>query len=189
MKNVTNHLLKGAITILLMFIIMFLPRTFFFIQDKKLLNKEVSIKVESPNIHTTPEFSMSLEDKIKMVNLEEGNIEWISLDTGDTYSLYEARMQSYRELCKISSLKMDIYGPIKEEIDIKPFLLINSQTPSHTMIIWKGTVKIKDIVYSIVLEEEYGKIIKIESQEKLKDDEEKHLNTLQKEWKEYIQNK
>lgn len=104
---------------------------------------------------------MSIESKIALLEASESEVEQVSLKMGEVYSLYEARKQISQELCRISTLEMDIYGPVREEIDVQPMLMIDVEAPSNYMIVWVGTLVIKDITYRIALDEESGKIIEL----------------------------
>lgn len=182
MKELIKYLLGGAITIFLVLVIMLIPPSFFRISDNKVVNKGKKVQIESVDVQGANILSMTIKEKADMVNKEE-DIESVQLETGDIYSLYEARLQSLRELCKIPSLEADLYGPVKDEIDIGPFLMIDAKTPSRKMIVWKGKLTIKDAEYEIILDEETGKIIKIESSEW---ESRELIDNVLKEWEKYI---
>lgn len=184
MKEFIKYLLGGAITILLVLVILLIPPSFFRINDNQVVDKGKKVKIEPVDVQGANILSMTIKEKVDMVNKEE-NIESVKLETGDVYSLYEARQQSFKELCKIPSLEMDIYGPLREDIGIQPFLMIDAKTPSRKMIVWIGSFTVKDAEYDIILDEETGKIIKIESSV-LESNE--LIDTVKEEWKKYISN-
>jgi hypothetical protein len=182
MKEFIKYLLGGAITILLVLIIMLIPPSFFLIKDNNIVDRGKEVIIEPVDVQGDNILSMTMKEKADMVN-EAENIETVQLKTGDVYSLYEARLQSFRELCKIPSLEADIYGPVKDEIEIQPFLIIDAKSPSRKMIVWKGRLTIKGAEYKIVLDEETGKILNIESPE-WKNKE--LIDKVLKEWEKYI---
>lgn len=184
MKEFIKYLLGGAITILLVLIMMLIPPSFFKIKDNNIIDKGVKVEIEPVNVQGADIFSMTIKEKTDMVNKEE-DIESVQLETGDNYSLYEARLQSFRELCKIPSLEMDVYGPLKDDIKIQPLLMIDANTPSKKMIVWKGELTIKKTAYNIILDEESGKIIKIESSEW---ESSELFDKVIKEWEKYMKN-
>ena len=78
-------------------------------------------------------------------------------------------------------MEITTYGAILREIDITPYLLIDSETPSSSMLIWKGSLTIKDIKYQITLEEESGKILFVQPVGE-KDE------ILEMQWEKYLKN-
>lgn len=184
MKEFIKYLLGGAITILLVLVILLIPPSFFRINDNHLVDKSKKVKIEPVDVQGANILSMTIKEKADMVNKEE-NIESVQLDTGDIYSLYEARQQSFKELCKIPSLEMDLYGPLKEDIEIQPFLMIDAKTPSRKMIVWIGSFDVKDAKYNIILDEETGKIINIESSVLERNE---LMEVVKEEWEKYISN-
>lgn len=183
MKTFIRYLFGGVVTVSIVLVFMIFSHIYFSFKDKKTLSNEKSIDITAVDIKDSDLLLMTIEEKINMLN-SNMDIESVSLETGDTYSLYEARKQCFKELSKLSSLEMDIYGPVYQEIDIRPYLLINAKTPSQTMLVWSGNVKIKDISYNVVLEEESGKLIKLESDEW---NNNKFKESVQKEWENYLQ--
>ncbi len=184
MKEFIKYLLGGAITILLVLIMMIIPPSFFKLKDNNIIDKEVKLEIEPVDVKDANILSMTMKEKTDMVNIAE-DIESVQLETGDIYSLYEARLQSFRELCKIPSLEMDLYGPVKDDIKILPLLMIDANTPSKKMIVWKGELTIKKTEYNIILDEESGKIIKIESSEW---ESSELFDKVIKEWEKYMKN-
>lgn len=184
MKEFIKYLLGGAITILLILVIMLIPPSFFMIKDNNVVNNGKRVVIKPVDVQGANLMSMTMEEKTDMVNKWE-DIESVQLETGDIYSLYEARLQSFNELCKIPSLEMDVHGPVKDDIKIQPFLLIDAKTPSKKMIVWKGKLTIQNVEYGIILDEESGKIIKIESTAW---ENRELFNTVFKEWEKYIEN-
>ncbi len=80
---------------------------------------------------------MKLSDKLAMLRVEAKDVEQVELKMGEKFSLYEARKQCFNEMCKIPVLEIDVYGPVREEINIAPKLFIDTETPSYTMIAWQ----------------------------------------------------
>lgn len=163
--------------------IMEIPQMVYWKQDNDIIGKVQTEEIDSNwvSFHGT-QGSMNINEKIQMLNQKNDNIVKVTLETGKMYSLYEARKRSFDEMCKIPIIEMDVYGPIKDEIDIEPALYINGKSPSQTMIVWSGTVIVNNITFSLILEEESGKILAIKADELDK----KLQDTLEKEWGEYI---
>lgn len=182
MNRIFRYCLGSIIALLFALIVVITPRFFFRIQDEEIIGNEKSKKVQMVEKTTSYQEDYGIEEKVNMLS-EGSNIEYVLLDTGNSYSLYEARLQCFRELCKISSLEMDVHGPVKEEIDVKPYLVINIKVPSLTFILWKGEVVIDKVKYIIVLDEESGKIIDLESDSFSKTDT--NMKIIE-EWKEYL---
>lgn len=147
-----------------------------------MFNKDKEMNIFAVNVKKDESFDLSIEEKIEIINSDK-DVERVALKTGDIYSLYEARKQCFTELRKITSLKIDIYGPSYDEIKLQPYLLINAETPSETMLVWIGEVMIKEVSYHVVLDEGTGKIIKIEI---LKSKNENLKNKLSQEWETYL---
>lgn len=187
MKKQIQTILKRGLVIGLVLVLLFFPNGYFYLKDCKFVGKENSISVEPVNMQTFAVGQVSLEEKIQMIHSTQ-QVTSIELEAGELYSLHEARMQSYRELCEIPMLNMSISGPLKDDIKIKPYLVINPQEPSMTMIVWEGRLAINEVLYEIVLEEESGKLLKIEAMN-LPDSKQGNQfgEKLQEEWKEYIQ--
>lgn len=181
MRRIFRYFIGSSIALLFALIAVITPRIFFRIQDGEIIGKEKkkSVVLEK-NSYSKEDYGV--DEKIDMLN-DISSIEYVLLDAGSTFSLYEARLQCFRELCKIPSLKMDVHGPVKEDIDIKPYLMINIKVPSQTCILWKGELIIDKVIYTIVMDEESGKIIKLDS------DSFSNTKTNKKileEWKEYL---
>ncbi|MDF2511079.1 MAG: hypothetical protein K0S04_945 [Herbinix sp.] len=163
MKWGWRYLLYGAVIAGMLLLVVIIPELYFNILDRKIINVETQLPIEVMNMNNTePEINLSLQDKIDMLKDSSGNIDRIDLKMGNTFSLYEARKQCFKELCKIPVLKMDLYGPSKDEIDISPILYIDTRTPSYAVVVWSGTVTIKGITFQIALEEENGKLIQFQ---------------------------
>ena len=156
-------LLYGSVMIGMLLLVVVIPQLYFNILDRKIINVETQLPIEVINVNNAePEIKLSLQDEIDMLNDSSGYIDRIDLKMGNTFSLYEARKQCYKELCKISVLEMDLYGPNMDEIEINPKLYIDTRTPSYAAVIWTGTVTIKGITFQIALEEENGKVIQLQ---------------------------
>ncbi|MDF2803075.1 MAG: hypothetical protein K0S61_2978 [Anaerocolumna sp.] len=95
----------------------------------------------------------------------------------------EAIKISFKELSKISMLKMDIYGPSNRGIKVVPYMIIDSETPVYSLIVWQGTLEINKIIYDIILDEESGKIIQLKVSDTNQTDLQDKLN---EEWKRYF---
>lgn len=182
MKSKLKVLKDILIVIMIGGVVVVSPYAYFQLQERQLLHTETEIPIKTIKIEKNSQGELSMEQRREMIYREDEDIEKISLKTGDVYSLYEARRQCYRELCKISVLEMDIYGPPQKDIEIFPQLIVDSKTPAYSMIIWKGTFKIKNILYEIVLEEESGKLLSVHMVDedtagyiRLKEDLEKEL--------------
>lgn len=182
MKAFAKYILGGIVTLLIVLILMLFSSLFFYLQDKQMLEKEKTIEIAGVDVKDSDLLLMTIDEKINMLNPDR-NTESVKLKTGDIYSLYEARKQCFKELSKIPSLEIELYGPIYEEIDVRPYLIINSEIPSQTMLVWMGQLKIKDVSYYVVLDEESGKLIKLESDEWNNNEFKK---TVLKEWKNYL---
>lgn len=182
MRRIFRYIVGSSVALLFALITVITPRIFFRIQDEEIIGdeKKKSVVLEDKNSYNQVEYGV--EEKIDMLS-DDSNLEYVLLDTGSTFSLYEARLQCFRELCKIPSLEMDVYGPVKEEIDVKPYLLIPVKVPSRTFILWKGKLVIDKVTYTIVLDEESGKIIKLESNSF---DNVESNNKIIEEWKKYL---
>ncbi len=174
MNRTSNYVLYlTRVTVLALAILIF-PYLYFQYQDRKLLSETKQMdKIENN--------TLTLEEKMKLLTDGNANLKLIELKTGDRFSLYEARRQCFRELSKIPVLEITIYGPILREIDITPYLLIDSETPSSSMLIWKGSLTIKDIKYQITMEEESGKILFVQPVGE-KDE------VLEMQWEKYLKN-
>ena len=147
-----------------------------------MFNKDKEMNIDAVNVKKDESLNLSIEEKIAIINSDK-EVERVALKTGDIYSLYEARKQCFTELRNIPSLKIDLYGPTYDGIKLQPYLLINADTPSETMLVWIGEVMIKEVSYHVVLDEGTGKIIKIEIP-KSKDEDFK--NKLNQEWETYL---
>lgn len=167
-------------------IIIFVPYIYFQLQEEHLLGVKPEIQVDKVEVQKNNTEQLSLEQRRDMIRAGEADVESISLKMGDRYSLYEARKQCYRELCKIPVLKMDIYGPAQREIDISPQLLVNAKIPSYSMIIWSGSLKINNILYKIVLDEGSGKLLSIQMADENAGEHKKLKEAFEKEWEEYF---
>lgn len=141
------------------FMVFIMPYLIFLIQDAKLIDKIKHIKLTPISVRSEDNNDLELKDKLNLIEGGTNEIERVALKMGEVYSLYEARKQCFDELCKIPVLQMDTNGPIRDEIDINPTLFINTETPSHTMIAWTGSVTIKDVLYNIALDEKSEKLI------------------------------
>ncbi|ADL02882.1 hypothetical protein [Lacrimispora saccharolytica] len=159
--------------------ILFFPYFYFQYQDRKLLSEISELEMNVFHMDRVETNSFTLEEKLMMITESNAELMHIELKTGDRYSLYEARRQCFRELCKIPVLEASIYGPILSEINITPYLFLDSETPSSSMLIWKGFLTIKDMKYQVALEEESGKLLLIQPVGK----EDAALNI---QWKEYL---
>ncbi len=170
------------ITIIVLFV-MKIPQIIYWKQDKNILENVQRLEIDTNWISFRgTRINMTDEEKIEMIEKKEDSIITVSLETGNMYSLYEARKRCFDEMNKIPVIEMDIYGPVKDEINIEPILYINGKSPSQSMIVWSGTVEVKNITYSVMLEEESGKILAIKG-----DGLDNNFNeTLIKEWKEYM---
>lgn len=156
------------------------PYLYFEYQERELLNTVKETPIEVLKLEYNNQEELNMEQRREMINKENKDIEKISLKTGDVYSLYEARKQCYRELRKIPILQMDLYGPLQKEIEISPQLMVDSKIPAYSMIIWSGSLTIKDVLYEVVLDEESGKLLRIQAANK------QLQRSLQNEWKIYF---
>jgi hypothetical protein len=181
MNRTFNYVLYLAKVAVLAFAILIFPYLYFQYQDRKLLSEIKEMDMNVFQMDKLEKHTLTIEEKMKLLTDGNANLKHIELKTGDRFSLYEARRQCFRELSKIPVLEISIYGPILREIDITPYLLIDSETPSSSMLIWKGSLTIKDIKYQITLEEESGKILFIQPAGE-KDD------TLEMQWEKYLKN-
>jgi hypothetical protein len=165
-----NINLRIPCMILIVIFILFIPQLFYWKQNKKIIEniQKVDTDFNWTGFHGI-QSDMGINEKKEMLQENKDSIVSVSLETGNLYSLYEARKRSFNEMCKIPMINMDINGPTKDEIDLEPILYIDGETPSQTMIVWSGSVLVKDITYSIILEEESGKILDIRAGELGKD--------------------
>jgi hypothetical protein len=178
-----NIILRILSMILIVLVILFIPQFFYWKQNKKIIEniQKVDTDFNWTGFHGI-QSDMSMNEKKEMLQQKKESIATVNLETGKMYSLYEARKRSFNEMCKIPMVEMDIFGPTKDEISIEPILYIDGETPSKTMIVWRGSVLVKDITYSIILEEESGKILDIRAEEL----EIELQKLLQDEWDEYF---
>lgn len=163
----------------LAFGILILPHFYFQYEDQRLFREIKEMDMNVFQMDRMNRNALTTEEKRALLSDGNVNLRHIELKTGDRYSLYEARRQCFRELCKIPVLEVSIYGPILNEIDITPCLLIDPETPSISMITWKGFLTIKDIKYQITLEEESGKVLSIQPVGKVDD-------VLNMQWERYL---
>ncbi|MDD3173497.1 MAG: hypothetical protein PHF63_07530 [Herbinix sp.] len=187
MKARWNYIRFGVGLSIILFMIFILPYMYFLLQDRKFINIVKQMKITPVTVSGVGDIDMKLSDKLDLIGADDKDVEQVDLKMGEIFSLYEARKQCVKELCKIPVLEMDIYGPIRDEINITPKLFIDTRTPSYSMIAWTGTVTIKDITYWVALDERSKKLISIqvtEGNEELKKGIQKQLAN---EWKEYIQ--
>lgn len=162
MKYSLKILLNIGTVFIISILIIVLPTIYFKIQEKQLLNIKNEISIDVVTIEKTKSGLLDMYKRLEMIHSQNNAIESITLKTGDKYSLYEARKQCYKELCKIPVLEMDIYGPAQRDINIIPKLIIDSVTPAYSIIIWSGTLEINEINYNIILDEESGKLLYIQ---------------------------
>lgn len=160
-----------------------IPRIIYWKLDENILdNIQIAETVSNWNSFHGNQTNMSINEKIEILGSKDDSIETVNLETGNQYSLYEARNRCFSEMCKIPIIQMDIYGPVTEKIHIEPILYINAQSPSKSMIVWEGTVLVNGVDYSVTLEEESGKILCIQAK-RLENDLQEQL---QQEWKKYL---
>lgn len=175
------------VTAFILCIIVLIPSLLNLLQDAKILNVEKVIAIEPVQLNSGDQrASMSLSDKIALIVGTKDDFKCIDLKMGDRYSLYEARMQCFKELSRIPALQMDLYGPIKDEINVLPKLYIDVKSPTYTMIVWKGTITINKVIYQITLDEESNKIIYIKCVDRKDDKKDKLLKQIDKDWQDYI---
>ncbi len=182
MRRILRYFVGSAIALLFALITVITPRIFFKIQDGEIIGNEKKKNVVMADKELYNQEEYGIEEKMNMLS-DDSNMEYVLLDTGSSFSLYEARLQCFRELSKIPSLRMDLYGPIKEDIDIKPYLMIPVKVPSQTSILWKGELEIDKVIYKIVLDEDSGKIIALDSDTFSNAELNKKIL---EEWKEYL---
>lgn len=182
MRRILRYFVGSAIALLFALITVITPRIFFKIQDGEIIGNEKKKNVVMADKELYNQEEYEIEEKMNMLS-DDSNMEYVLLDTGSSFSLYEARLQCFRELSKIPSLRMDLYGPIKEDIDIKPYLMIPVKVPSQTSILWKGELEIDKVIYKIVLDEDSGKIIALDSDTFSNAELNKKIL---EEWKEYL---
>ena len=162
MNRMFNYVLYITKIGILAFGILIFPYFYFQYEDRKLFHEIKEMDMTVFKMDRVENDALTLEEKLKLLADGNADLKHTELKTGDRYSLYEARRQSFRELCKIPVLEASLYGPLLNEIDITPYLLIDSETPSSSMLIWKGFLTIDDIKYQITLEEESGKLLFIQ---------------------------
>lgn len=162
MKRAVRYMFMGAGAVLMIFAITFIPYLAALLQDQNLINKQISLP-EAPLAITTEakDTGMSLADKVNMVNTPGEGVRMVELKMGKEFSLYEARKECQEQLGKLPRLKTDLYGPVREEINIRPILYIDIDTPAYTMVVWTGEVQIKGAAYQIKLEEESRKLLSV----------------------------
>ena len=182
MRRILRYFVGSTIALLFALITVITPRIFFKIQDGEIIGNEKKKNVVMADKELYNQEEYGIEEKMNMLS-DDSNMEYVLLDTGSSFSLYEARLQCFRELSKIPSLRMDLYGPIKEDIDIKPYLMIPVKVPSQTSILWKGELEIDKVIYKIVLDEDSGKIIALDSDTFSNAELNKKIL---EEWKEYL---
>jgi hypothetical protein len=163
--------------------IIVLPSLLFKFQENQLLNIKMEIPIEAIKIIKNEAGLLNMNGRLELIKADNPNIERLTLQTGDKYSLYEARKQCFKELSKISMLKMDIYGPSNRGIKVVPYMIIDSETPVYSLIVWQGTLEINKIIYDIILDEESGKIIQLKVSDTNQTDLQDKLN---EEWKRYF---
>jgi len=172
MNRTFNYVLYlTRVTVLALAILIF-PYLYFQYQDRKLLSETKEMDMNVFQMDKVENNTLTLEEKMMLLTDGNANLKLIELKTGDRFSLYEARRQCFRELSKIPVLEITIYGP---------YLLIDSETPSSSMLIWKGSLTIKDIKYQITMEEESGKILFVQPVGE-KDE------VLEMQWEKYLKN-
>lgn len=162
------------------------PYIYFEYQEREMLNTVKEIPIEVLKLEYNNQEELDLEQRREMIYKEDKDIEKITLHTGDVYSLYEARKQCYRELREIPILEMDLYGPLQKEIEISPQLIVDSKIPAYSMIIWSGTLTIKDVLYEIILDEESGKLLHIQAADDNAAENRQLQESLENEWKIYF---
>lgn len=188
MKGRWNYVCFGVSLVLILLMIIILPYLFFLFQDAKIINKVKQINITPVIVSDVRNDSeMNLSNKLAMIEAEDKNVKQVDLKMGENFSLYEARKQCFEELCKIPVLEMDIYGPVKDEINITPKLFIDTENPSYTMIAWIGTVTIEDITYWVVLDEASKKLISLKANEGSEEQSKEKQEQLENDWKEYLQ--
>ena len=188
MKWEWRYLLYGSVILGMLVLVVLIPEVYFNILDKKIINVESQLPIEVINVNSTEAATtMSLQEEIALFQDTSGNVDRIDLKMGNTFSLYEARKQCFKELCKISSLEMDLYGPGKDEIDINPKLFIDTRTPSYAVVIWTGTVTIRDITFQIALEEGSGRLIQFQYYNGNQGDMSQMINQYKEDWKTYLE--
>lgn len=181
MSRIFNNVLYITKIAALAFGILIFPYFYFQYEDRKLFRETKEMDMDVFQIDRVENNVLTLEEKLKLLADSNGDLKLTQLKTGDRYSLYEARRQCFRELCKIPVLEASLYGPILSEIEITPYLLIDPETPSSTMLIWKGVITIKDMKYQITLEEKSGKLLLIQPIGKEDD-------VLNMQWEKYLKN-
>ncbi len=179
MSRVFNYVLYITKIAVLAFGILIFPKFYFQYQDRKLFSEIKEMDMNVFQMDRVVKDALTMEEKLMLITDSNADLKYIELKTGDKYSLYEARRQCFRELCKIPVLEADIYGPLLSEIEIAPYLFIDPETPSRSMLIWKGFLTIKDIKYQVTLEEESEKLLVIQPVGKEDD-------ALKRQWEEYL---
>jgi hypothetical protein len=162
MKRAVKYIFMGAGAMLMIFAITFIPYLAALLQDRNLINKQVSLP-EAPLAITTEakDTGMTLPDKISMAKAPGEGVRLVELKMGREFSLYEARKECQEQLGMLPLLKMDLYGPVREDIHIRPVLYIDIDTPAYTMVVWIGEIQIEGATYEIKLEEESRRLLSV----------------------------
>lgn len=186
MKPKTVSIANIMLVTLIAAAIIFLPSFYFNLQERKILDTEKEVPVKALKLEKNAQAVLSLEQRRELAGAEKSGIERISLKTGDVYSLYEARKQCYRELLKLPVLKMDLYSPPQKEIDLTPSLLVDSENPAYSIIVWSGSLKINKIIYQVVLDEGSGKLLSIQPADEDSAEYKALREELKEQWKKYF---
>lgn len=185
MKRNLKKILHVVVLMACIAVILSLPTVYFRYQEQQLLNYQGEIPVETIEIEKNTQGQLTIEQRRELVIGEDKEIESIKLKTGNKYSLYEARRKCFKELSKLPVLEMDLYGPTQKEINILPRLIIDPVTPAYSMIIWEGSVEIKEHIYDFIFDEESGKLLNIKSAE-TKTAKDNLQETLKEQWEKYF---
>ena len=146
----------------MIFFITFIPYLAALLQDRNLINRQVSLP-EAPLAIVTEakDIGMSLTDKVNMAKAPGEGVRMVELKMGKEFSLYEARKECQEQLRELPVLKMDLYGPVREDIHVRPVLYIDIDTPAYTMVVWTGEIEIEGAAYEIKLEEESRRLLSV----------------------------
>lgn len=134
--------------------------------------------------------TIKLEEKAAYAADKSINYIATKLQNGYVFSLYEARVACYRELEKIDAIDIHNSEVQKDSIAVTPYLFIDKSDPSKGFFAWKGTILIQGKGYEFWMDEDSGRIIRIEliignSMNNVFEGEQQSLH---QSWKKYIQN-
>lgn len=172
--------------ILIAMIIIIFPSIYFRIQENQYINVKKKTSIEEINITKSKSSMLDMSKRIEMIQPDNNEVQHLSLKTGDKYSLFEARNQCFRELSKIPVLKIDVYGPTLNQINIVPEIVIDPLTPAYFLLVWRGTLEIDGILYEVILDEDSEMILQIKVAEHFKSSHTSLQKKLTHQWEKYF---